>query len=526
MESCRLKHLSKTGDLPKIPKHWNNQSLEDIAVINPSPKRDIDPQMDVTFLPMRNVQEQTGKFDTSLTRKFMDVKKGYRYFENGDIILAKITPCMENGKIAIVDNLLNDIGLGSTEFHVIRILDNYYTKFYFYFLNREEFRIKAKGSMTGSVGQKRVPTDFIKEMVVPIPPYYEQKKIIAKVDELFSQLDAGLASLQRTKLLLNQYRQAVLKAAMTGELSKEWREKHHHEFEPASVLIDHILRERRQKWEEEQLAKYQAKGKIPNNDNWKKKYTEPLISKDENLPKIPNKWVWGNLSQLSYFKNGINFTKEQKGNKGILTIDVLNMYSKGLYVILDGVYRVNKEVDHDYHLNSNDVLFVRSSVKREGVAWTSLFKTINEPVTYCGFIIRARLCSTKILPEYIAYYCRNNYARSKLIGKAGQVTITNINQNSLGGLEIPICCLSEQKEIIKDIEREFSIADSIEKQNNKNIQYYNLLKQAILKSAFEGNLIQDNSLIESKLNQNKIEEGETNIIKSTQTTLNGWKKNE
>ncbi len=163
---------------------------------------------------------------------------------------------------------------------------------------------------------------------------------------------------------------------------------------------------------------------------------------------IPKSWNVVRLGDVSNFKNGVNFTKDQKGNTGTLTVDVLNMYGEGLYVNLRNLYRVSKEITDDYFLRNGDILFVRSSLKREGVGWASLYKETDEKVTFCGFIIRARLKSGDISPEFLTNFLRTGIAREKLIASSGKVAITNINQGMLGQLSIPIPTLSEQQEIV------------------------------------------------------------------------------
>jgi len=169
--------------------------------------------------------------------------------------------------------------------------------------------------------------------------------------------------------------------------------------------------------------------------------------KESELGLIPEDWQLLKLKDVCDLKNGINFTREQKGNTGMLTIDVLNMYNEGLYVNLQNLYRVNKKIPDEYLLRKGDILFVRSSLKKEGVGWACLFKDVNEPVTFCGFIIRARLKSPNIFPEFLAYFLRSIIVREKLISSSGKVTITNVNQGMLGTLAIPIPPLHEQREI-------------------------------------------------------------------------------
>jgi type I restriction enzyme, S subunit len=186
-----------------------------------------------------------------------------------------------------------------------------------------------------------------------------------------------------------------------------------------------------------------------------KLFTEGLHSEKQKMTEIgpvPKSWEVVKLGDYADFKNGINFSAGDKGT-GILTIDVLNMYGEGSSVSLENLYRVNKKIDESYLLEENDLLFVRSSLKREGVGWTSLFVPINEPVTFCGFIIRARL-KDKITfsSRYMTNYCRTDIARKFLVSGSGQLAITNINQGILRDLSVPRPTREEQEEIASTID--------------------------------------------------------------------------
>lgn len=157
-------------------------------------------------------------------------------------------------------------------------------------------------------------------------------------------------------------------------------------------------------------------------------------------------WESKTLEQLGEFKNGINFSPDKKG-KGFLTVDVLNMYGSGIEMKFDSLYRVDIDAK-EYLLKNGDILFVRSSLKKEGIGWASLFKEYQEPVLYCGFLIRFRVKSFQSTnPEFLLHYFRSSYGRSKIISLSGTAAITNISQDSLKSISIYIPNISEQQKI-------------------------------------------------------------------------------
>ncbi|UCH94021.1 MAG: restriction endonuclease subunit S [Candidatus Aminicenantes bacterium] len=203
---------------------------------------------------------------------------------------------------------------------------------------------------------------------------------------------------------------------------------------------------------------------------------------------LPKGWVYTKLGCIANFKNGINFIKNQKQEDGILTIDVLNMYSKNIFIPLKNLYRVNKKINNDYFLKYGDILFVRSSVKREGVGWASAFREINEPVTFCGFIIRCRLKCEEIIPEFVTYFLRKKTTRELIINKSSQVTITNISQSSLKEILIPLPPLNEQKRIVEKIEELYSILDAGIAAMERVLEKIKNYRRIVLKHAFAGKL--------------------------------------
>ena len=206
----------------RLPPKWSLVNLSNVCEINPRLQTEgLEDTTEVSFLPMRAVDELSGKINLSETRGLDKVKKGYTYFGEGDVIFAKITPCMENGKIAITTKLKNRIGFGSTEFHVIRCSQILINKYLFFYLVQSSYRKLARRNMTGTAGQLRVSKRFIENTEIPLPPLPEQKIIVDKLEELFSQSDSGIAYLKNAKDQIHHYRQSVLASAFSGRLVKQ-----------------------------------------------------------------------------------------------------------------------------------------------------------------------------------------------------------------------------------------------------------------------------------------------------------------
>ena len=165
----------KQSSVGIIPSDWNSLPLGVVANINPS-KTKLDENEDVTFLGMADVSEN-GAIISGETKRYSSVASGFTSFADNDVLVAKITPCFENGKGAHVTGMVNGIGFGSTEFHVLRAKSDMVDAGFLYrIVYTEAFRIQGERNMVGSAGQRRVPTDFIKSFVVAIPPLPEQKK--------------------------------------------------------------------------------------------------------------------------------------------------------------------------------------------------------------------------------------------------------------------------------------------------------------------------------------------------------------
>ncbi len=180
-----------------LPAGWRWVRLSDVCEINPRRNDITRPDMEPTwFVPMEAVNAEKGIIYEFRKRPFVDVKKGYTYFEEGDVLFAKITPCMQNGKHAIARNLIEGIGFASTEFHVIRPAKGILAEWIHHFVRQPAVLHDAINHFTGAVGQQRVPDDFLNSLEIPLPPIEEQRRIVGLLREHMAAVEKARAAAQ------------------------------------------------------------------------------------------------------------------------------------------------------------------------------------------------------------------------------------------------------------------------------------------------------------------------------------------
>ena len=206
--------------LGAIPAHWNIRRVKWIADLNPNSTKkrtSLSADTPVTFLPMGRVGTE-GQIDTREKVEASQVWNGYTYFRRGDILVAKITPCFENGKGAYLNSLPTEVGFGSTEFHVLRAKPSVHPLFLYRITTDFAFRQRGTESMTGAAGQQRVSADFVADYQVSLPPLDEQAAIAAFLDRETARLDNFVAKVHDAIKLLKELKTALISAAVTGKI--------------------------------------------------------------------------------------------------------------------------------------------------------------------------------------------------------------------------------------------------------------------------------------------------------------------
>lgn len=221
-----------------ITEEWSEDTIGNLCQINPKHK-DIDDDLEISFVPMPALNQETARIDQHETRKFGEVKKGYTHFVDNDVLFAKITPCMENGKNGLATNLKNGVACGSTEFMVFRCGKKILPQFLLMKFRDTLFRRIAEANMTGAVGQRRVPKPWMEKVIMPLPSIKEQEVIVKEVQILLDQMNKIEEDIDYNLNKTEALRQSILKEAFSGKLVAQ-----NPTDEPASVLLQRIKAEK------------------------------------------------------------------------------------------------------------------------------------------------------------------------------------------------------------------------------------------------------------------------------------------
>lgn len=477
-----------------LPSGWQRVQLDRIAEVNPPRARlSLDTSALVPFVPMPAVSEAFGGIDVTMHRPFGEVQRGYPQFKSGDVLFAKITPCMENGKLAIVPELDGGHGYGSTEFHVLRAPDPVTARWVADYLSQEAIRRDARAHMTGTAGQLRVPDRWLRSLPLPIAPLQEQARVLQAVDELLSELNASVAALKRVRANLKRYRASVLKAAVEGRLTEQWRAEHP-ATETGDDLLRRILCERRAAWEMAELKRY-AKTGMPPPKGWRDRYHEPAAPDVTKLQEPPEAWTWASVEQLvgrSEYGTSVKCSYDAKGppvlripNIALGQIDTSDLkYSTQLLTI-----------PADDALRPGDVLMCRTNGSVSLIGKAAAVRTELTPAhTFASYLLRFRLVEPKLSAMWFHLYVSSHPGRTFIernaASSAGQ---HNISLSLIHRMPLPLPSTPEQAQIVAEVERCLSEAFKTEQLVGMSLNRAERLRQSILKRAFEGRLVPQDS---------------------------------
>ena len=340
------------------------------------------------------------------------------------------------------------------------------------------------------VNQASIAGEILRnEVPILVPPTNEQRRIVARIEELQARSRRAREALEVIPDLLDQLRQSILAAAFRGDLTKKWRERHP-TVEPASELLKRIRTERRKRWEDAELEKLKAKGLSDDNlqeafANRRKQYKEPVHVDTTNLPEIPEGWCWASIEELS--KN-LQYGSSLKSSKaGRIPVLRMGNLQNGKVDWSDLVYTSDDNEIGKYSLTPNTVLFNRTN-SPELVGKTAIYRGEQEAV-FAGYLIKINHMP-QIHPGYLNIMLNTPFIRQLCASvKSDAVSQSNINASKLAMFPIPFCSWEEQSVIVAIVE---SAVSTMQKESDLTSNLFSLLQnfdQSILFKAFRGELV-------------------------------------
>jgi type I restriction enzyme S subunit len=420
---------------------------------------------------MPAVDADSGTLAAPEIRPFGKVRNGHPSFQDSDVIMAKITPCMENGKAAVVRGLKNGIGFGSTEFHVLRPTPAVLAEYVYHFIRQETFREAAAAEMTGSVGQKRVPADFLKQVVLPLPPLAEQQRIVAKIETLLARVNTARQRLAKVPAILKRFRQSVLAAACSGHLTADWRERHD-ESGHAKDLLARIAVTR--------AGDYGI---------------APVAGAPESFDEFPETWAYTSVGFLA---------KPSLRGRPFVTSGSRGWADR---IALQGPYFIRSENINTDHLLLEDAVRVNAPPGAESertrvqagdllltITGNNVGRTAVVPQDRPQAHVSQHVAIIRVTPEVSVQFLwswllSEKHGQGQLRAHFYGYTKPGLNLDQVKGVWIVLPPLQEQHEIVGRVEALFRVADAIEKRIAAATGRGEKLIQAILAKAFRGELV-------------------------------------
>ncbi len=358
--------------------------------------------------------------------------------------------------------------------------------FLHYVFQGSDFR-RAISEVSKGSNINNLKREHILDFEFSCPPLAEQHRIVAKIEELFSELDQGVASLKTAREQLKVYRQSLLKNAFEGKLTAAWRAAHRDQLETAAALQQRIARER-QTHHQQQLADWQTAGQA----GPKPKPPKPLppLTAEElaELPELPAGWVWMKYGDMcSLVRNGISAKPEGDSGTPIFRISAVRPMC---FDMADIRYIDNSSGEFDtYRLERGDLVFTRYNGSRQYVGVCAEYRS-DEKCLFPDKLVQTRVFSKLLLTSFLEKALNSGASRafveSKIRTTAGQ---SGVSGEDIKNIPVPVCCLEEQLEIVQELESKLSEADQLDQTLASALQQADALRQSILKKAFCGALL-------------------------------------
>jgi type I restriction enzyme S subunit len=463
-----------------LPIGWVETTLGDVS----TPIREgVQPTEYPTlpFVGMEHVEAETMRLLG--TAPASELRSNALHFYPGDVLYGRLRPYLN--KVLRPDFE----GICSAEFVIFRQHMYLESRYLQYFLNSWAFKEFASRFYTGD--RPRVDWDQLKDCLFPLPPLAEQQRIVEAIEQQFTRLESADASLKSAQARAKQYRASLLKSAVEGELTRDWRAEHPAE-ETGAQLLARILEERRKRWEEAELAKMRAQGITPKDNKWKQQYKEPQGPDVENLPELPEGWCWATVEQIAYVQGGIQKQPSRQPKQNAFSyLRVANVLRGRLD--LSEIEKMELFGDElaTLRLEPGDLLVVEGNGSRNEIGRSALWNGEIKDCVHQNHIIRVRLSQGH--PHYLNYYWNSPEGTRRVTDVAASTTgLYTLSVGKISRLPVPLPPLTEQEQIVAELEQRLSVMSELEASVEASLKRAERERQSILREAFAGRLAPQN----------------------------------
>ena len=475
-----------------IPPGWAKCSIGDVSLPISKINSKNDPDREFYYIDISSIDNARHVIGSVKQYRLTDAPSRARQIVNaGDVLFATVRPYLRN--IACVPNHYDE-QIASTGFSVLRPAKGISPDFLFYKAISNDL-VDALSEAQYGVSYPAVKDDQVRDQPLWLPPTDEQLRVVAKIDELFSELDKGIESLKTVCRQLAVYRQSVLKHAFEGKLTARWRAENKDKLETPEHLLARIKRERKVR-HEKQLKEWKTAvktweengefGKRPQRPKKLSQATDLSTDVTEKLPRLPEEWLW---EKLAWMTCGVEYgTAAKSSTTGKVPVLRMGNIRNARFTWGDLVYTSDDNEIVEYLLHDGDVLFNRTN-SPELVGKTAIYKS-GRPAVFAGYLIRVNHICTVVNGQYLNLFLNSYVARQHGNDvKTDGVNQSNINGAKLSNYPFPYCSIEEQREIASVLEKTFSLLDETEVNIAQQLEKADALRQSILKRAFSGQLV-------------------------------------
>jgi len=482
-----------------LPSRWAICTIEEVVAFDGVftdgdwiESKDQDPNGDVRLIQLADIGD--GKFQNKSAR-FLTKKKAYdlncTFLIKGDLLVARMPDplgrcCMfplsgDEAYVTVVDVCAVRLGPSPVSY-----------KYMMYLINSPEIRSAISVLQSGST-RKRISRKNLATIELPLAPVAEQHRIVAKIEELFSELDKGIESLKTAREQLKVYRQAVLKHAFEGKFTARWREENKGKLETADQLLVRIQKEREARYQQQvnewkkAVKKWEAEennGKKPSRPSKSKIIPSPKLDKLDGIPSI---WGWSNFCSVTYKIGDIDHKMPKDSDEGYPYLSTGNISSDGTMDFSNA--KIISEADYSrlalkIKPEKGDVIF-----PRYGTIGRNVLVNFDKDflVSYSCAIVKN--IHSLLNEKYVYYFSLSPVTKSEIRRYVKETTQANIGIASIEKFVFPLCSYREQTKIVEILESHLSVLDKQEKQIEDSLLASESLRQSILKKAFSGQLV-------------------------------------